>query len=1692
MKCTWTLSLNKDGNTITHTFDDELALDDWLYGKYEYLKEDLEKARKGLPNQSDIVFSMSVNATEKYDIIKNNIKEFRQMLKDKKARYIKDSLHNDIESTDFEKPFMGTNRFLESIKTEDSSGTQHPLFPIFMEENYWRQKKSDWFAGKWASVEELNEVCSILGVQTIDKLETNEQFKILRDAYTNKWEAQAKHGNTIHEVMQVFFSRTEGKLNAFMSKEDLTQKIQQHFDDLKAELGEEQFNATYGKLSTKHLEQMLDYAKRFKRDLEKRFGSNLTYMPEVALQTQLGYSNADGSDRLMGVLDLLIIDNQGNVHIIDYKTSPKPYKDYNSVKKETFYYQLATYRRLLERAGLNLSYESGLYVAPIQLEGFTQNGNEWDYNNIVANHTAVNVTENGVTRVVNQENFLEDLTSTILASESISYNLDRLIPVPTTEAVKPKETLSYVQHWMDTWFPRFYSGQEVTDEEAMSYIQTHIKEKNKDGKYVYKRTFPNIVTFERDTQEELIKFVKEDLAGKKRYRGKLTESLKRNFTVAMKNGQKHLDIKGGVINKGKDPDWLAHTLEKYLNGNWEMMGGDQEDGWAALENLGMIGFKNKITKAIEIVKVTNRDTHQPCYLNGRTQLVGKYQPDIIEDNKSDSLMLEAVYGNIEYMEAMLALNANPDLFDNGNAALAQVLVVNLTSGNQRGLPATNKELVYCFNKLAELSGMQDNNFSDKNKSKTPVIKVRSTYDLVRDHLNEICVSGIDTKWQNLSPKWAKYDGCVSDLTTAMSDPVQARAALQRLSDKLEFGEDSFSGMHKTQTDPYSAEQSPQFKLQAEVVQAIAEIDGYDQRQQIKHDDSYWHDIKQLRHGHSGLMLDNQGFLSNKALNRLAKGTTIAYQNIREEVQGVKSKLKQLVEAVKKEEGFNYLLERTVGNQSSLFLSLTEKVKSENGSEDLYFVEPSTLHGAKRELLEYVLEVINCDRFEIDKTKSREEIKRSLDEAKSLDYSTYMSVPLALASTSSKMANIGGLQGLFAGVKDVLSSWNPFGKNVGGRNAASEFKKKVEGFLDITPDDTEEYARIRDNEQWHMINNFDKSLDPNYRYMMIKEEGIDSFERNLETLTLEHVFAYSRKKNLDEILPMVRATMINVANQGFIQNDKFTETLDYIGKYVRSKIFNQSLIDDNNKALKVFIGKMQSQASKFALAFSPAQLYQHLDGIWKDISLVWRKPDGETSFTKKNMLDAYFFAYKDLVHYGNGNSLSELLNEYYGINDMDMNAYVDKIKSDQSGIYNFNSLMFRMASRPDFYNRMTIFGAQMRGDGCWDAHYVENGKLKYNMAADKRFDVFAKYKTLDKVPKELVDKFNEQKAMYIAMATQMEREHTRNEDGTLFRLNLSDPKPLPKAYTTEQSEGMKALGDLMYGYYAHEKKSLWQSTAIGGLVMQMNTYWSSKKNQYLAPGGIKYMGRMEQYSEIQYDENNNPILDENGKPKIEYYWQVVDENGKVERIIKESEKTDDMIAIPLMQWKGQFQEGIFVTLLNQFATFWKPEENFKGGVTDRFKAVHERYWNHPDENLRRAYRSNIRQLWYDFLAFLLLGLWFGPALTKAAKEYMKENGNDTLAQSMWNTTYALGAALVSSSGRDFFAPQAILGIGMSWTPFAIQSWKRIAQNVFNILEGDKSFYDAIISSAAATRATRPVWDYLGDKTGWNIARNDEEE
>jgi hypothetical protein len=46
-----------------------------------------------------------------------------------------------------------------------------------------------------------------------------------------------------------------------------------------------------------------------------------------------------------------------------------------------------------------------------------------------------------------------------------------------------------------------------------------------------------------------------------------------------------------------------------------------------------------------------------------------------------------------------------------------------------------------------------------------------------------------------------------------------------------------------------------------------------------------------------------------------------------------------------------------------------------------------------------------------------------------------------------------------------------------------------------------------------------------------------------------------------------------------------------------------------------------------------------------------------------------------------------------------------------------------------------------------------------------------------------------------------------ETGQEFVLDLEKKYALPRAYTTQQSESMKSLSDMIYGYYSHEKKAL---------------------------------------------------------------------------------------------------------------------------------------------------------------------------------------------------------------------------------------------------------------------------------------------
>jgi hypothetical protein len=81
-------------------------------------------------------------------------------------------------------------------------------------------------------------------------------------------------------------------------------------------------------------------------------------------------------------------------------------------------------------------------------------------------------------------------------------------------------------------------------------------------------------------------------------------------------------------------------------------------------------------------------------------------------------------------------------------------------------------------------------------------------------------------------------------------------------------------------------------------------------------------------------------------------------------------------------------------------------------------------------------------------------------------------------------------------------------------------------------------------------------DETYRLKVIKDNKITYYERNLETLLLEHTFAYVAKKHLDDIFPMIRAAMVHLKVMGEDElNRQFTPDLEYAEDYIKATIKN---------------------------------------------------------------------------------------------------------------------------------------------------------------------------------------------------------------------------------------------------------------------------------------------------------------------------------------------------------------------------------------------------------------------------------------------------------------------------------------------------------------------------------------------------------
>lgn len=1685
--CSYILT-GTDGNQ--YEFQSEAALDDFILEKSKNLRDN------GFTN--DIVFSRSAKNLRAQNILKEQL-SISQELEAKRQLWSKAKRNGiDLDSDVMlmpDPPYVGVTKFLDGRK--NSSGRL--LTPEFIEDNYWDDRISHWTSqipnGK--SIKDMfnsSEIRLLAEGNNDDERYKNfqnsrmsggtyiplsqEEATNLQKSIKKKWNIVNTEGTAIHFVMQQYFSTlTDTKGNPLTDKKgkiyhvfdltntpqtinniqfpSITEYIQSKINsDLKEQMGRK-FNPEL--ITPTLLNNILNYAEGFHKHIKQIIDPNTTeefdYYPEFKITGDL-HNVSSGPQKLMGILDLVVLDKNGIPHIFDYKCSDKTYSEFSEAKKRGFYYQQGIYNRLLRQHGLN-TFKNKIRIVPITLKDFKCTNREYLLTD--PNKVEFNFNDNIYTPPqysVDIKGYINGIGAD--GTSKILDNIDEFLPEEKIVDITTDNAISFVTGMMHEFFPDYTSGKDID----RNLVEQEIKEaggfeRDKNGKYSFNITTNRKLSY--NDPEQLLAAV---IAEKKRQQYRkanlaqtVIEALQfaqTNNTKDIQNIVKNIDTKY-IDDKEAFQGWFKNYLQRYCNNDWEVIPNE------SARYFGIILLRNNITNQLDIIKTSsaNLKSRRKLPNNSNTNLTRAFESDIDEKANNKSLMLEDVEGNREMIETLLFLNTTPSLFSGiyNNAVVGNIEVINPFKG--QGLSASNEELLYSLNKLKQYKAFTDtDNYLNGN------IKVGQKWQLFQNELQEALNNGSGFNLANQE----YFSQAQNEIHTIVTGDNNKEAKINALLKVI-------SGLEKEYNiDQLSANQlnsetnlSPVYRLYYNALITLGELRGLRFRQQLK-ESSKWIEggvEKILTNGINGIYIDNPGNLASETLNSITSLYTQATQNIRNDMKSPTAKIRELTEKLKKAKNFGYATS-LVQNDIQLYKNMFQ-ITSDG---DMRFTYINDLFGVEKEYLQYALRVINENRFP-------NYTKETLDKMEQDNDIRYYRVPLCRAEkrADERDASIkvrrnekGEIEhyskSLWQSLTDTIKSFSP-------TQAWHDIQEKING---VFTENEEQYNSAQ--KLFDLTNMFDRN-EPDAsgntvqdRIDNILSRGSGYFEQNMETLVLKHVFAYSTKNRLNQIMPTVKAGMAFLINMGNSQNTNFKNDLEYYEDYIRNKMKGQPIEDDpivgNSAAgqhFKAFTSKIRSVASYMALAWNPVQgIYQTIQGIWNDISLIIRKPDGTDAFTFSNMLDAFKIVFTDLFHYSDTPTKCQLINEWMGINDMDMNQYADKLRNDRHGLYNLNELAYKFASRPDFYNRMTIIIAQMKQQGVWDALDMQNNSLVYNFKKDKRFSAYANNDTSN-------PKYEEQKSLYLAIAQQFVDEGVSNPDGTLFEIG----QPLPYAYTNKEAESMKSLCDYIYGYYSHEKRSMIHETFLGGMFMQMRTYWSGKKNQYMNKGGVRLMGHWEQ------------LKDSDGN---ELYYQT-DEKGHINRDVppvpKEQLKNKNML-IPFTQWKGQWQEGIIQTLAHTVQAMYRDDAiNWYNPYT--WINGYNRYLDNLDPNMRVTYRQNMRQLWVDLLGILLLGTLLGGMLIDKNKEIIREaKESGSLTDAMIASISNIGTRSLINSTSDFNFVSSVLGPLFNWNAYTLNWGQDNVKRIWNVAFGDTTAYDAITKSFAATKVVSPIFTYLAPDGG----------
>lgn len=1665
------------------TFQTEDELNDYLSSKMPFF-----------PKYGDAVFSTILPANvfdslvrmgrNGYSIFerKNNLVRKRKMIE------IEDDPYN-ASDYEYAVSFVGITTAIPRM----FGITGDRLVPEYSMKMYLARMRTDLASGNFDIIKNEDDMKIIFGVdengmpnqpEPIPISEFDERVASKLEA---KWKFQADAGNYIHDIMQAYFvglgKDETGKTTPIRLIKDSSLRKKELIRIIRGDGGKYSTfytNAYFDNTNNKVLdaqpvdvipesvipdnmvddlyniaERIYNEIKATKGGLDENGNENFEIFAEFPVYDDMEVEmNEYGTDetkkgRLSGSIDLMVVGKDGIPDIIDYKTSTKQYSQFIGAKKRTYGYQLNFYRRMLNRAGLDTE-SSRMFIAPIQINGISMN----DDGSFKLTGIVYDKNDTGLKPLDTHD-----------ATGSMMNNIDNILPPKVAESSNSETLFEDVKNEQKAILPEYaYSYENLTDEYIHKQFKIYCAVDKTSGKLKYYKNPEHKGTgrmlngreiqVDASNPSAMYEKIREYHLSKPARRKELVYNIYDSVVSEINDGNTSVSMR--IPNDNME--YVNRILYPYRNGNWEVVTGDKR-----LLDFGIILFRNKVSGRIDVINISNESLNDLHSMKKGTELLsGHIHDDIVEISKN-SRMLKAVEGNIELIRTMTVLNNLTGFFDPNKSFIGNIVVLN--PYDAEAIYACNEDIKYTYNTLVNASrneSIKKNNSirlgDDFEMIEGTMIDIQSRID--RDVAEYMSLNDKDKKKRgrtNLMKEFngvRVYDGTgnnglnmfVSQKNRTRGEQIQQLITLQRRLESLfpflkEI--DSKSTIDSSNRDIYD--------MYVEIARAIQTLSGIQNKQQLFESSKYMQfaGLKSLfTKGYTGTMLDNPGVLYSNLLNSTTSYVNTAYQNIRDIMIAPIAKFVELEERMIKATK-NNMVTMMVKNREHLWDEFYRKDADGTINKDLLFVRPEEVQDPeKRQILKELLIEINRARHYSGGRFATDEQIASLSDNESYYYMPI--VKKGRVDENGVAHNISETIG--SKIKNALPHIFSIDK---WKEAFGSMRDKVSEAFGVTPE-VEARSERSANDLYEMNNTLLGEEDIEDRRKKIDDIGFDNISTNAINSGISMAYSTISDAELSNALAVIKSSIVGLKSNGEIMNRSYAGDIEYLENYIRKNVKNEDINPEELKPLVNAVDKLSNIAVSSVLMFSPVQMiYQPLQGFFVNSSMVAKRILGNKSFELKDLEEGFRIAYQDIL--SSGKTKVSLINQVFGINDMDMNDYAAEANNhkDIASISGLRKIGMMFASRPDYYNRMSIFIAQMIKDGTWDAYEQDGYKLKYDFKKDKRFSKLNDPNAVHD------DEYMKQLGEYNAMARQLTIEGARNEDGSLFQYQYGKIVSLPKAYTAQQSESYKNIADDAYGYYTHEKKAMIHAMFAGKLFMQFKTYFSGKKNQYFLPGGVKMRGSYEHYK----DDTGHGMYSYVSDDGIESYCYLED-NGKYINRNTGEEISPDKVT-PFYYWKGRYQEGVVMTL----AKIISEASNKKS-----FKEALKYYTENPDESIRDAYITNRNILLSDLLIALLIGGIIASLLSAKYKDILKDDDIPRIAKD----AIGIFSVAVANATMDANIINTVKSVFGNWTPMTI-SWSiKTAGNIVSTLSGDKSAWDSLCSSVSSIRQVKNTVSKLWDE------------